>query len=143
MSSDVIYVAYEDDLVVIYLALPRILRLYGHLMRCTPQQARDQLRSPEGLEGALCRPQWYAHFQSADLPLQSAVLAHGIAETQPFVEGNKRIALAAMLLFLEINGCFVEASQEMRKEWMIGLSQDLTPEDLAQQIRTNSRFFFS
>jgi prophage maintenance system killer protein len=28
------------------------------------------------------------------------VLAHGIAETQPFVDGNKRTALVAMLTFL-------------------------------------------
>jgi prophage maintenance system killer protein len=57
-------------------------------------EALDQLRSRETLEGALGRPQSYAHYEEADLALQAAVLAHGIAETQPFIDGNKRTALS-------------------------------------------------
>lgn len=37
-------------------------------------------------------------------PMQAAVLAHGIAEGQSFLDGNKRLALVAMLTFLEVNG---------------------------------------
>lgn len=63
------------------------------------------------LESALERPRSYAHYQDADLALQAAVLAHGIAESQPFFDGNKRLALVAMLTFLELNGYRVEAEQ--------------------------------
>jgi hypothetical protein len=42
--------------------------------------------------------------------LPAAVLAHGIAEGQPFLDGNKRLALVAMLTFLEINGYRVDAT---------------------------------
>ena len=38
------------------------------------------------------------------------MLAHGIAEGQHFLDGNKRTALVAMLTFLEINGLRVKAS---------------------------------
>jgi prophage maintenance system killer protein len=38
------------------------------------------------------------------------VLAHGIAESQTFIDGNQRLALVAMLTFLEVNGQRVEAS---------------------------------
>jgi len=31
-----------------------------------------------------------------------AVLAHGIAESQTCIDGNKRLALVAMLTFLEV-----------------------------------------
>lgn len=62
------------------------------------------------LEGALARPATHAHYQDADLALQAAVLAHGIAKTQPFIDGNKRAALVAMLTFLEINGARLQAT---------------------------------
>jgi hypothetical protein len=42
-----------------------------------------------------------AHYEQADLALQAAVLAHGIAETQPFIDANT--PLVAMLTFLEVN----------------------------------------
>jgi prophage maintenance system killer protein len=42
------------------------------------------------------RPSSYAFYQSGDLALQASVLAHGIAEGQYFVDGNKRTALAAL-----------------------------------------------
>jgi death-on-curing protein len=57
------------------------------------------------LAGAIARPGTYAHYENADLALQ-AVLAHGIAEGQHFIDGNKRTALVAMLTFLEINGLY-------------------------------------
>jgi death-on-curing protein len=72
--------------------------------------AVDQLRNQPGLESALARPAAYAHYENADLALQASALAHGIAEGQQFIDGNKRTALVAMLTFLEINGIAVKAS---------------------------------
>lgn len=55
--------------------------------------------------------------------MQAAVLVHGIAETQPFVEGNKRTALTAMRAFLLLNGYTVTVSQQERMEWMLSLAE--------------------
>jgi death-on-curing protein len=63
------------------------------------------------------------------------VLAHGIAETQPFIDGNKRTALVAMLTFLEINGYRVRATDRELADWIISLSRGTTPESLAQILR--------
>ena len=112
-----------------------VLIAYGAIFDCTVQQAADQLRSPDALEGALARPQWYAHYEGADLPHQAAVLAHGIAETQPFVEGNKRTALAVLLGFLDGNRYGVIASQNERMQWIIRLSEGGSIEELAGRIR--------
>ncbi len=71
-----------------YLGVADVLTCYAEIFGCSLQQAADQLRSREGLESALARPQLYAHYEGADLAHQAAVLGHGIAETQPFVEGN-------------------------------------------------------
>ena len=67
--------------------------------------------------------------------MQAAVLTVGIAETQPFVEGNKRTALASMLTFIAVNGFELDASQEQLADWIIRLSADLDTSGLADLIR--------
>ena len=99
------------------------------------QQAADQLRTREGLEGTLARPRTYAYYDAADLPMQAAVLAHGIAETQPFIDGNKRIALIALDTFLRVNGFRLTAPQMDRAQWILDLSSGLEPAQLAERIR--------
>ena len=79
-----------------------VLAVYASVFECSIKEARDQLRSPEGLEAALSRPRSYAYYRQADMALQASVLAHAIAEGQVFVEGNKRTALAAMATLLAI-----------------------------------------
>jgi death on curing protein len=120
----------------VYLTLDDVLELFAAIIDGTPTEASNQLRSRDGLAGALARPATHAHYEDADLALQSAVLAHGIAETQPFIDGNKRIALVAMLTFLEINGNGLQATDPELATWIIGLSAGSTPESLADKIRS-------
>ena len=94
----------------VYLDLDDALELYALIIGGTTAQAGDQLRDRGGLESALGRPRNYALYQDADLALQAAALAHGIAESQTFLDANKRLALVAMLTFLEVNGSRVEAT---------------------------------
>ena len=124
-----------EDLEPVYLTLEDALELYAAIIDGSPTQARDLLRSRAGLEGALERPASHAHYESADLALQAAVLAHGIAEGQSFVDGNKRLALVAMLTFLEVNGYSVPVSDRELADWIIGLSAGTTPEELADRLR--------
>jgi death-on-curing protein len=119
----------------VYLILEDALEIYAAVIDATATQAADHLRSRDALEGALARPAHYAHYQQADLALQAAVLAPGIAETQPFIDGNKRTALVAMLTFLEINGYDVRASDPELAGWIISLSRGTTPEELAETLR--------
>jgi hypothetical protein len=51
--------------------------------------------------------------------MQAAVLAHGIAEGQSFLDGNKRVALIAMLTFLEVNGIGIDSGF---RSWPTGSS---------------------
>jgi death on curing protein len=125
----------DDDLELIYLTLEDALELYAAIAEDTIEQAAAVLRSRSGLEGALARPTSYAHYQHADIALQAAVLAHGIAESQAFLDGNKRLALVAMLTFLEANGHRVDATDPELADWIIRLSAGLTPEQIAEAIR--------
>ena len=56
------------------------------------------------LESAVHRAQTAAFYGGADLILQAAALANGIALNHPFVDGNKRSAWAACVTFLWLNG---------------------------------------
>ena len=125
-----------DDLESIYLTLEDILELYAAIIGGTTAQAGDQLRNHSGLESALDRPATHAHYERADLATQAAVLAHGIAEGQPFLDGNKRLALVAMLTFLEVNGFSVPVPDRQLADWVISLSTGTTPEELAERIRS-------
>jgi death-on-curing protein len=80
----------------VYLELVDALELYAAIIGGTAGQAADQLRDQAGLESALGRPRNYAHYQEADLALQAAALAHGVAESQAFIDGNKRLALVSI-----------------------------------------------
>jgi prophage maintenance system killer protein len=76
------------------------------------------------------RPSSYRFIKSGDLALQVALLAHGIAEGQYFVDGNKRTALAAMHTFLVTNGFEIQASQPQRAQWILDLAKpDIGGED--------------
>jgi len=120
----------------VYLELVDALELYASIIGGTTGQAADQLRDQAGLESALGRPRNYAHYQEADLALQAAALAHGVAESQAFIDGNKRSALVLMLTFLEINGYEIKATDPELADWIIGLSAGTTPEELAGLIRS-------
>jgi len=119
----------------LYLDIDDVLELYGAIVGGTIDEAAAQLRNRSGLEGAVARPASHAHYAGADVALQAAVLAHGIAETQPFIDGNKRAALVALLTFLEVNGSRVRATDPELADWIISLSKGVTPEELATRIR--------
>lgn len=64
------------------------------------------------LESALARARNIAEYNpDADVISLAAAYAFGIARNHPFVDGNKRAAFLAAVLFLERNGWRLEASQ--------------------------------
>lgn len=123
----------------VYIELADALELYAAIIGGTTGQAADQLRDQAGLEGATGRPRNYAHYQEADLALQGAALAHGVAESQAFIDANKRLALVAMLTFLELNGYRVEAPDPDLADWILSFSSGTTPQQLAPSVRDAMR----
>ena len=113
----------------IYLLLDDVLERYAAIVAGTNRASRRSASRPLGSRSALARPGSYAHNEGADLAMQAAVLAHGLAEGQLFIDGNKRISLIAMPTFLEMNGWRVEASDPRLAEWILDLSEGATPAD--------------
>lgn len=62
------------------------------------------LRDEGALESAVMKPQMAAYYEGADIVRQAALLAIGISQAQAYVDGNKRTAYIAALVFLRRNG---------------------------------------
>ena len=62
------------------------------------------IRDPSALESALGRARNKRAYENADLAVCAAAYAFGIARNHPFVDGNKRAALLAIITFLGLNG---------------------------------------
>lgn len=85
-----------------YLDLGQAARIHeGILARegATGAPVRDE----GALESAILRPRQAAHYDQADLISQAVLLAIAVSQAQAFADGNKRAALAAMLVFLGLN----------------------------------------
>jgi death-on-curing protein len=64
------------------------------------------------LRSAVARPQHLAAYEpKATVPKLAAAYAWGLLRNHPFVDGNKRIALAAMVVFLDLNGWELTCSE--------------------------------
>jgi len=88
------------------------------------------------LASAMARPQHSALYESAGLAELAASYAFGIARNHPFVDGNKRTALVAMEMFLDLNGWELNASDEACVLTMLALAaSQLEEAALAQWIR--------
>ena len=62
------------------------------------------IRDRGALESALGRPMNRWHYENADMAELAAAYAFGIARNHSFVDGNKRTAFAALMVFLRLNG---------------------------------------
>ena len=95
-----------------YLTLDDVCGLHANVMRRTgflPAPVRDV----GALESAIMRPQTVAHYEGADLLTQAVTLMLAISQAQAFVDGNKRTAMFAALVFLELNGCPFDGNDEL------------------------------
>ena len=86
---------------MIYLTLPELLHVAERTLGQDPL-----IRDAGLLEAALARPQASAFGADAypSLDTKAAALLHSIARHHALVDGNKRLALAAVIAFYGLNG---------------------------------------
>jgi death-on-curing protein len=78
-----------------------------------------------------------AHYEGADLARQAALLVTGIAQAHPFVDGNKRAAFAAGIVFLQLNGYLVKSGPREFGERIVGVLTGAGLDEFAEWIRSN------
>ena len=85
-----------------------------HKRQLAEHGGRIGIRDPGLLESALARPKNAFLYSKGKSSIQSlaAIYAYAITKNHPFVDGNKRVALVACMLFLKLNKWNVLASQE-------------------------------
>ena len=105
-----------------YLTVNEVLLLHARLIQRTG--GSRGVRDVSLLESALARPR--ATFEGTDLYpdlwAKAAALMHGLAQNHAFVDGNKRTALAATGIFLELNGHRLTASNDEAADFTLRIA---------------------
>lgn len=91
-----------------FLTLAEVLDI--HAFQLERHGGRPGLRDRGLLESALAVPQssFGGEFLHPSLFAMAAAYAYHVAENQPFIDGNKRAALGAALVFLDVNGISID-----------------------------------
>jgi death on curing protein len=104
---------------VIYLTLPELLHIAERTLGSEPE-VRDY-----GLLGsAAARPQATAFGDDAypGLDTKAAALLHSLARNHALVDGNKRLALAAVIAFYGVNGRRLTLANDEAYELVINVA---------------------
>jgi death on curing protein len=100
----------------------------------------DGIRDRGLLESALARPINKFGYGETSIVVLAAAYGFGIARNHPFIDGNKRTALASMIVFLGLNGIDLDAPQEAVTAMMLSLAAGEVTEDvLARWIADHIR----
>src|SRR5262249_39560109 len=59
----------------------------------------------------------------SDLPAKAAALMHSLVLDHPFVDGNKRIGIAAGELLVEVNGSILDASDDELEDLTLAVAE--------------------
>src|SRR5256885_3621321 len=98
----------------------------------------EGIRDRGALESAVSRPvnQW--HYGDSDMASLAAAYAFGLARNHAFVDGNKRIAFHAMMVFLRHNGIPFAPDPAHATAMILALAASEVNEDgLTRWIRDN------
>jgi len=104
-----------------YLTLEEILYLHDSIILKTG--GREGVRDFSLLYSAIERPK--ASFAGKDLYKdvfsKAAALVHSLVLNHPFVDGNKRTAIASLIRFLKVNNLNLQASQKELVDFVLAI----------------------
>ncbi|MGH3933056.1 MAG: type II toxin-antitoxin system death-on-curing family toxin [Pseudonocardiaceae bacterium] len=104
---------------MIYLTLPELLHVAERTLG-----GEVAVRDYGLLESALARPRTTVFGTDAYSTIEdkAAALLHSVARNHPLVDGNKRLALAAMIAFLGVNGRKLTFSNDQAYDLVISVA---------------------
>lgn len=123
-----------------YLSLGEIVDLHQELLDQTG--GATGIRDLGGLESALAQPR--ATFDGSDLhPTvvhKAAALGFSLTLNHPFVDGNKRVAHAAIEVFLLLNGRELVGTVDEQERLMLDLADgQITREELTAWLEQHTK----
>jgi len=117
------------------LSVPQIVMMHSVLIKETG--GMDGIRDESLLESAVNAPfQTYeGKYLYKSLEAKAARLGYSIIKNHPFVDGNKRIGMLAMMVFLELNGtCLTCTDQDIVETGLRIAAGDMDDKELLEWI---------
>ncbi len=97
--------------------------LFAHEESLQRHGGSSGIRDEGLLRSAIHQPQNVYFYGGADVFGIAAAYAHHIAQAQAFLDGNKRTAITAALVFLELNGVATKTKTAALYDAMIGIAE--------------------
>ena len=124
----------------VYLSVAQVLRLHERLI--TVFGGSRGLRDAGSLESAVARPQMTFGGEDLypDIAAKAAALMHSLVMNHPFIDGNKRVGVMTMELFLLVNSCELDAVDEAIEAVTMAVARgEVEAEALAIWLRQRTR----
>jgi death-on-curing protein len=121
-----------------YLTLGQVLFLHQRLIE--QSGGASGIHDQNVLESALAQPKMTFEGKELypSLAEKAAALCYSLINNHPFVDGNKRIAHAAMEVFLVMNGYEIEAAIDEQEKIMLKLaSSKMERSDFLDWLKDN------
>ena len=118
----------------IFLELDEVLQIHSRSL--AEHGGSEGIREPGLVESALASASNTFHYGRGDLFDVAASYAFHLAESQAFVDGNKRTAVASAMVFLARNGVYAQPPKWVLYSAMIDVAEKKkTKADLAELFR--------
>lgn len=120
----------------VYLTVAQVLDIHSRMVSL--HGGREGLRDTAALEAAIARPQSGYYF---DVIEEAAAFFESLSQNHPFLDGNKRTAITATIIFLVCNGYEVSFSDIEAYDWLMGLYErnQLSRRAVDSWLRKHSR----
>ncbi len=115
--------------------------LESHAAQIATYGGSEGVRDHGLLESAIAQPMsmFGGQYLHTDIFEMAAAYLFHLVNNHPFVDGNKRVGLEAALVFLEINGHTVEATDETLVDLVLQTAQSkITKQHIADFFRSHS-----
>ncbi|HEX9241284.1 MAG TPA: type II toxin-antitoxin system death-on-curing family toxin [Anaeromyxobacter sp.] len=122
-----------------FLTLDEVLAL--HADQIERYGGASGLRDLALLESAVAAPKatFGGRHLHATVPEMAAAYVFHLAQNHPFVDGNKRVALAAGIAFLGLNDLWLEADPDDLAETVLSVARgEVTKAGLAEYLRAHA-----
>ena len=123
-----------------FLTIPEVIEI--HDQEIATAGGLSGVRDLNALESAVGAPQASFNGQFLmDIFEMAATYLNSIAINHPFLDGNKRTALASSLTFLFMNGYEIEESydEELADKTLDLVTRKITKSDLAKHLKARSK----
>ena len=119
--------------------IDRAVLIAIHDMQLAEHGGGAGLRDGNLLESALAKPENLAAYGDPDVAALAAAYGYGISRNHAFVDGNKRTALVAAELFLQLNGWRLEVGDADCVLTMLAVATgDITEDAFADWLRLHA-----